>query len=85
MTNQEWKNLIAKEFRVSNSVAKGMLHAIYQAKKCLDDVPRQREKERELEHAFRLGMQYGYGINHENIREEEDAAVAEFMAQHRND
>lgn len=36
MTNQEWKNLIAKEFGVSNTVAKGMLHAMYQAKKYLE-------------------------------------------------
>lgn len=33
----------------------------------------------ELEHAFRSGMSVGYGIDHENIHEEEDAAVKEFM------
>lgn len=33
----------------------------------------------ELEHAFRSGMSAGYGIDHENIHEEEDAAVKEFM------
>lgn len=50
MTNAEWKTLIAKEFGVSNSVAKGMLHAMYQAKKYLEvpaDVRRQREEEQE--------------------------------------
>lgn len=50
MTNQEWKTLIAKEFGVSNSVAKGMLHAMYQAKKYLEipkDVHRKRAEEEE--------------------------------------
>lgn len=50
MSNQEWKELIAKEFGVSNTVAKGMLHAMYQAKKYLEipaDVHRQREEEQE--------------------------------------
>ena len=29
MTNHEWIGLIAKEFNVSNSIAKQMLHAMY--------------------------------------------------------
>ncbi len=32
MTNREWTDLIAKEFKVSNTVAKKMLHAMYNAK-----------------------------------------------------
>lgn len=50
MTNQEWKELIAKEFGVSNTVAKGMLHAMYQAKKYLEipkDIHRKRAEEEE--------------------------------------
>ncbi len=35
MTNKEWTDLIAKEFEVSNSCAKGMLHAMYETKKRL--------------------------------------------------
>lgn len=35
MTNKEWTDLIAKEFGVSNSCAKGMLHAMYEARKVL--------------------------------------------------
>ena len=35
MTNREWMELIAKEFNVSNSVAKGMLSAMYKARKYL--------------------------------------------------
>ncbi len=35
MTNKEWMELIAKEFNVSNTVAKGMLSAMYKAKKYL--------------------------------------------------
>ena len=35
MTNKEWTDLIAKEFGVSNSCAKGMLHAMYETKKRL--------------------------------------------------
>lgn len=48
MTNKEWVNLIAKEFNVSNTVAKGMLHSMYEAKRILSvnrDV-RRKEKER---------------------------------------
>ena len=48
MTNREWINLIAKEFNVSNTVAKGMLHSMYEAKRILSvnrDV-RRKEKER---------------------------------------
>lgn len=33
MTNREWMLLIAKEFNVSNSVAKEMLHAMMEVKK----------------------------------------------------
>lgn len=33
----------------------------------------------ELENAFRAGMNAGYGIDHENIHEEKDAAVKEFI------
>lgn len=49
MTNQEWKELIAQEFGVSNTVAKGMLHAMYQAKKYLE-IPRDVHCQREEEH-----------------------------------
>ena len=35
MTNREWINLIAKEFNVSNTIAKGMLHSMYETKKFL--------------------------------------------------
>ena len=74
MINAEWKTLIAKEFGVSNSVAKGMLHAMYQAKKYLEvpaDVHRQREEERE-----RVKRQM-------DEWEYEDACDAEFMRTHR--
>ena len=33
MTNREWMLLIAKEFNVSNTVAKRMLSAMYQVRK----------------------------------------------------
>ena len=29
-------------------------------------------------HAFSCGLQNGYGINHENLREEEEYAIKEF-------
>lgn len=48
MTNKEWKELIAAEFGVSNTVAKGMLHAMYKAKEYLQvpkDVHRKRLEE----------------------------------------
>ena len=48
MTNREWINLISKEFNVSNTVAKGMLHSMYEAKRILSvnrDI-RRKEKER---------------------------------------
>ena len=35
MTNKEWMLLISKEFNVSHTVAKGMLHAMYKAKDIL--------------------------------------------------
>lgn len=35
MTNKEWMLLISKEFNVSHTVAKGMLHAMYRAKDTL--------------------------------------------------
>ena len=57
MTNREWMLLISKEFNVSHTVAKGMLSAMYKAKRILSvnrDVRKQQliddEKERrELE------------------------------------
>lgn len=49
MTNAEWKTLIAKEFGVSNTVAKEMLHAMYQAKKYLE-VPADAHRQREEKH-----------------------------------
>ena len=62
MTNQEWKNLIAKEFGVSNTVAKGMLHAMYQAKKYLEvpkDIHRKEaEKRAEEEERERKDHEY---------------------------
>ena len=48
MTNREWIDLIAKEFNVSNTVAKGMMHSMYEAKRIISvnrDV-RRKEKER---------------------------------------
>ena len=48
MTNRGWIDLIAKEFNVSNTVAKGMLHSMYEAKRILSvnrDI-RRKEKER---------------------------------------
>lgn len=33
LTNQEWIKIIAEGFHVSNSVAKEMLHAMYEVKK----------------------------------------------------
>ena len=62
MTNSEWKNLIAKEFGVSNTVAKGMLHAMYQAKKYLE-VPKnihreEAEKRAEEEERERKDREY---------------------------
>lgn len=33
MTNREWMELIAKEFKVSNTVAKKMLSAMYTARR----------------------------------------------------
>jgi len=35
MTNREWMLLISKEFNVSHTVAKGMLFAMYKAKRYL--------------------------------------------------
>ena len=29
--------------------------------------------------AFRLGMAYGYGVDHENIHESEDEAILDFV------
>ena len=57
MSNREWMLLISKEFNVSHTVAKGMLSAMYKAKRILSvnrDVRKQQlidnEKEqRELE------------------------------------
>lgn len=52
MTNKEWINLIAKEFNVSNTIAKGMLHSMYETKKFLSinknvrkEMKEQKEKE----------------------------------------
>lgn len=57
MKNREWRDLIAKEFNVSNTVAKGMLHAMYTAKKYLTisrDVHKQeKEKAERLEKRIR--------------------------------
>lgn len=62
MTNQEWKNLIAKEFGVSNTVAKGMLHAMYKAKEYLEipkNVHREEAKKRaEQEEKERKDLEY---------------------------
>lgn len=40
------------------------------------------ERTYSLECAFREGMIAGYGIDHENITEEENAAVEEFLKRH---
>jgi len=42
MDNKEWVMLIAKEFNVSNSIAKQMLHAMYECKKIKDISERKR-------------------------------------------
>lgn len=78
MTNKEWKELIAAEFGVSNTVAKGMLHAMYKAKEYLQvpkDVHRKRleEEKRMKEEEKRMEKQ----------REEweyQDWCDAEFMS-----
>ncbi len=47
MTNKEWVNLISKEFNCSNTMAKGMLHAMYKAHDILSvnkNVRREREE-----------------------------------------
>lgn len=52
MTNREWIDLIAKEFNVSNTVAKGMLHSMYEAKRILSvnrDVRRKMKEQKEAE------------------------------------
>lgn len=52
MTNKEWVNLIAKEFNVSNTIAKGMLHSMYEAKRILSvnkDIRKEQQKQREKE------------------------------------
>ena len=52
MTNREWINLIAKEFNVSNTIAKGMLHSMYEAKQFLSinkDVRREMKEQKEAE------------------------------------
>lgn len=50
MTNREWMLLISKEFNVSHTVAKGMLSAMYKAKRILsvsrDIRDQQEEKEK---------------------------------------
>ncbi len=49
MTNKAWMELIAKEFNVSNTVAKGMLSSMMQTKKYLSvtkDVRRRKEEEK---------------------------------------
>lgn len=50
MTNKEWINLIAKEFNVSNTIAKGMLHSMYEAKRILSvnkDIRKEQQEQRE--------------------------------------
>lgn len=53
MTNKEWVLLISKEFNVSHTVAKGMLHAMYRAKDILsvnrETRKQQAEEDREYE------------------------------------
>lgn len=52
MTNKEWVNLIAKEFNCSNTMAKGMLHAMYKAHDILSvnkNVRRERKEKEERE------------------------------------
>lgn len=68
MTNREWMLLISKEFNVSHTVAKGMLSAMYKAKRILSvnrDVRKQQliddEKERrELEMYEAMDREDGY-------------------------
>jgi hypothetical protein len=56
MTNKEWTELIAKEFNCSNTMAKGMFHAMLQARKILlvsKDVRKERaEEEKRMERQF---------------------------------
>lgn len=44
MTNKEWMLLISKEFNVSHTMAKGMLSAMYKAKKYLE-IPKEIHKQ----------------------------------------
>lgn len=44
MSNREWMLLISKEFNVSNTIAKGMLSAMYHAKKYLE-IPKEVHKQ----------------------------------------
>lgn len=56
MTNREWTELIAKEFNCSNTMAKGVFHAMLQARKVLlvnKDVRKERaEEEKRMERQF---------------------------------
>ena len=47
MTNKEWMSLISKEFNVSHTVAKGMLHAMYRANYILSVIRETRKQQAE--------------------------------------
>lgn len=53
MTNREWIDLIAKEFNVSNSMAKHMLHGMYEAKKYFSVSKDIRKKQKEEDIKFK--------------------------------
>lgn len=48
MTNREWIEIISKEFNVSHTVAKGMLSAMYTARKILSVNRAERKKKEEM-------------------------------------
>lgn len=53
MTNKEWMLLISKEFNVSHTVAKGMLHAMYRAKDILSVNKEMRKQQAEEDRKYR--------------------------------
>ena len=53
MTNKEWMLLISKEFNVSHTVAKGMLHAMYRAKDILSVNRETRKQQAEDDRKYR--------------------------------
>lgn len=58
MTNKEWINLITKEFNCSNTIAKGMLHAMYKARDILSVNKNVRREQKENENQERRFFEY---------------------------